>query len=216
MVWINAQLSLWISIYSIGQFQYGSREAVQTKVTRRTSPLGFQQSLVTVCKHTLTFICLFPHSGGKHFARNLPVLQHFSQRYSLRHVMSSLHFSARETTEQDREGASTDRAALQSLSHLCQPCSLLALRLCLAGEHTGWSHFLSHKYQMLSTDQHCITTISENTATNNFRIWSFVALNLQFLLVLHLWMYSLSWWPDLHYHMLSLRASANASVVAKC
>lgn len=129
----------------------------------------------TLCKKPSSFTTLLP-----------------SQRYSLRHVMSSLHFSARETTEQDREGASTDWAALQSLSHLCQPCSLLALRLCLAGEHTCWSHFLSHKYQMLSTDKHCITTISENTATNNFRIWSFVALNLQFLSVLHLWMYSLS------------------------
>lgn len=100
--------------------------------------------------------------------------------------MSHLHFLAWETTEQDEEGASTDWAALQSLSHLCQPCTFLALRLCLAGEHTGWSHFFSHKKQMLSTDQHCITTISESNATNNFHVWSFVALNLLFLLVLHL------------------------------
>lgn len=73
--------SLWIFIYSIGQFPYGSREAVQTKcfvcnkkVTKRTSPEVFQQSLVTVCKHTFTFICLFPHSGANYFGRNLLVL----------------------------------------------------------------------------------------------------------------------------------------------
>lgn len=49
----------------------------------------------------------------------------------------------------------------------------------LAIRHTGWNHYIFHKYHMLNAAQHCIITVSENTTAKNYYAWLFIALNLQ-------------------------------------
>lgn len=114
----------------------------------------------TPCKKCHSFTILFP-----------------SQRYSFGHLISPFH-------SWGGKGALRWRERAQTPSHIfgtrgARAADSWHFTCHLAIRHTGWIHYIFHKYHMLNAAQRCVITISENTATNNFYVWPFVTLNLQ-------------------------------------
>lgn len=97
-----------------------------------------------------------------------------SQRYSLMHFVFPCH-------SWGEKGACWWREWAQSRYHIAgRPGTRAADSTCfLAIRHTGWVHYIFLKYHMLNASQHCLITVSENTAMSNFYVFLFVTPNLQ-------------------------------------
>lgn len=154
----------------------------KSKLQKGLHPQDFSSFLLVSSSETFTFNCSFPHSGGKHSARNFAVLQYSSLPQDTPWGTLHLHFTAGETMGHSREGSEQRSGSIVIAGTAgASPAASWHFTFCLTVRHTGWIHYLFHKYHMLSTDQCFITTTSENIATNNFHVWPFVALNLQLL-----------------------------------